>query len=303
MATRQKRLLLTVDGSENAMQTVKYAGEEESFKGMKIVIFHVYKSIPQAYYDLEKEPKSVKVVGRVRSWESEQKNKIRKYMDDAKQMLLDAGHAEPAVDIKIKNRKKGVAWDIITEAQKGYDAVLVHRRGASALQNIIIGSVTMKLLEKQTFVPLLIAGFKPINKKVLVAVDGSPCATRAIHFVADMLGPLKDYKVRLLHAVRGGFHPDLADADDDVIAEMDSVFIEPVKILEQAGFEPDNISTKTVTGASSRAGAIVDAAHKGGWATIVVGRRGLSEISEFFMGRVSNKVVHAARKDTVWIIT
>ena len=303
MVPRQKRLLLTVDGSENAMQTVNYAGEEEAFKGMKIVVFHVYKSIPTAYYDLEKEPKSVKVVAHVRSWEAEQKKKIRKYMDDAKQLLLDAGHAETAVDVKIQNRKKGIARDIITEAQKGYDAVLVHRRGTSALRNIIIGSVTLKLLEKQTFVPLLIAGFKPINKKVLVAVDGSPCATRAVHFVADMLGPLKDYKVRLLHAVRGGFHPELAASEADVMEEMDSVLIEPVKILKEGGFDPDNISTKTVTGISSRAGAIVDAAHNGGWATIVVGRRGLSEIREFFMGRVSNKVVHTARKDTVWIVT
>ena len=50
-------------------------------------------------------------------------------------------------------------------------------------------------------------------------------------------------------------------------------------------------------------GPIVDAAHSGEWNTIVLGRRGLSEISEFFMGRVSNKVVHAAPKDTVWIVT
>lgn len=303
MATRQKRLLLAVDGSENAMQTVKYAGEEDSFKGMKIVLFHVYKNIPQAYYDLEKEPKSVKIVAHVRSWEAEQKKKISQYMDDAKQMLLNAGHAEPAVDIKIQNRKKGVARDIITEAQNGYDAVLVRRRGATALQTIIVGSVTMKLLEKQTFVPLLIAGGKPINKKVLVAVDGSPCATRAVHFVATMLGPLRDYEVRLLHVARWGGHPELEDAEGDVSAEMDSVFIEPIKTLTQSGFDPDNISTKTIAGVSSRAGAIVDSAHKGGWATIVVGRRGLSEISEFFMGRVSNKVVHAGREDTVWIVT
>ena len=53
----------------------------------------------------------------------------------------------------------------------------------------------------------------------------------------------------------------------------------------------------------SRAGAIVNAAEKGDWSTIVVGRRGLSRVSDFFMGRVSNKVVHAGRKDTVWIVT
>ena len=218
-------------------------------------------------------------------------------------MLLDAGHAEPAVEVKIQNRKKGVARDIITEARNSYDAVLVRRRGATALQNIIVGSVTMKLLQKLTFLPLLIAGRKPVNKKVLVAVDGLPCATRAVHFVADMLGPLKDCKVRLVHVVRGGINPDWAALEEEGIVEMESFFMEPVKILKQAGFNPERITTKTVTGVLSRAGAIVNAANKGGWATIVVGRRGLSEISELFMGRVSKKVVHAGRKDTVWIVT
>ena len=303
MASRQKRLLLAIDGSENAMQTVKYAGEEDAFKDMKIVLFHVYKSIPDAYYDLEKEPKSVKVVAHVRSWEAEQKKKYQKYMDDAKQLLLDAGYAEAAVDIKIQNRKKGVASDIITEAQNGYDAVLVRRRGATALQNIIVGSVTMKLLQKLTFAPLLIAGRKPDNKKVLLAVDGSPCAMRAVQFVASMIGPFKDYAVTLVHVVRGGLYPDSEAAESDAIVETDSVYMEPIKILEQAGFSADNITTKTTTGVLSRAGSIVDAAHSGQCNTIVVGRRGLSEISEFFMGRVSNKVVHAAREDTVWIVT
>ncbi|WP_419663567.1 universal stress protein [Desulfosarcina variabilis str. Montpellier] len=303
MAPRQKRMLLTVDGSQRAIQTVRYAGEEDAFKGMKIVLFHVFNSIPEAYYDLEKEPKSVKVVRHVRSWEVEQKKSIRKYMDDAKQLLMDAGHAETAVDIKIQNRKKGVARDIIIEAHNGYDAVIVRRRGATALQNIIVGSVTLKLMEKLNFIPVLIAGRKPLNKRVLVAVDGSPCADRAVQFVGEMLGPHEDYHVRLLNVIRGGPKPDIDLLEDNGIGETGEVFKSPINILVNAGFPPENISTKTVTGVLSRAGAIVNAAHGGDWATIVVGRRGLSSVSEFFMGRVSNKVVQAGRKDTVWIVT
>ena len=224
-------------------------------------------------------------------------------MDDAKQMLIEAGHAETAVDIKIQNRKKGVARDIIIEAHNGYDAVLVRRRGATALQNIIVGSVTLKLMEKLNFIPVLIAGRKPLNKRVLVAVDGSPCADRAVQFVGDILGPHEDYQVRLLNVIRGGSRSDIDILEDNGIGETESVFKSAINILVNAGFPPGNISTKTVTGVLSRAGAIVNAAHKGDWSTIVVGRRGLSSVSEFFMGRVSNKVVQAGRKDTVWIVT
>jgi nucleotide-binding universal stress UspA family protein len=303
MAPRQKRLLLAVDGSDRALQTVRYAGEEEAFKGMKIVLFHVFNSIPDAYYDLEKEPKSVKVVRHVRSWEAEQKKNMRTYMEEARQMLLDAGHAPTAVDIKIQNRKKGVARDIIIEARKGYDAVLVRRRGFTSLKNVTVGSVTNKLLEKLTFIPVLIAGRKPINKKVLVAVDGSPGATKAVQFVADLLGPLGNYQVRLLHVVRGGAKSDVEALEENVAIQSGAVFKEAVKILTAAGFDQQKISTKTITGVISRAGAIVNMAEKGGWSTIVVGRRGLSSISDFFMGRVSNKVVHAGRKDTLWVVT
>lgn len=303
MAPRQKRLLLAVDGSDRALQTVRYAGEEDAFKGMKIVLFHVFNSIPDAYYDLEKEPKSVKVVRHVRSWEAQQKKNIRKYMEDARQMLLDAGHAESAVEIKIQNRKKGISRDIIIEAQKGYDAVLVRRRGFTALKNVTIGSVTNKLLEKLSFIPVLIAGRKPVNKKVLVAVDGSPCATKAVKFVADMLGPLGNYQVKLVYVVRGGSASDADALVANGINETGPIFKPAVDILAAAGFAPENISTKVITGVLSRAGAIVNKAEKGGWGTIVVGRRGLSSVSDFFMGRVSNKVVHAGRMDTVWIVT
>lgn len=303
MAPRQKRLLLAVDGSERALQTVRYAGEEEAFKGMKIVLFHVFNSIPEAYYDLEKEPKSVKVVRHVRSWEAQQKLTIRKYMDDAKRMLLDSGHAEPAVEIKIQNRKKGVARDIIIEAQKGYDAVLIRRRGATALKNIIVGSVTNKLLEKLSFIPVLIAGRKPVNKKVLVAVDGSSCANRAVRFVADMLGNKEGYKVGLVYVVRGGDKSNQAVLTANGIDDTGPIFREALNILTKAGFDSRHITTKTISGVMSRAGAIVNKAEKNGWGTIVVGRRGLSSVGDFFMGRVSNKVVHAGRKDTVWIVT
>lgn len=303
MAPRQKRLLLAVDGSERAMQTVRYAGEEDAFKGMKIILFHVFNSIPEAYYDLEKEPKSVRVVTHVRSWEVSQKKTIRQYMETSRQLLIDAGHADVDVEVKIRNRKKGVARDIITEAQKGYDSVLIRRRGSTALKNIIVGSVTNKLLERLTFIPLLVAGIKPINKKVMVAVDGSPCAYRAVHFVADTLGTLDGYRVLLVHVVRGGPSLNMAALHANSMDESSPIFKNATDILTAAGFNPSSISTQTISGVLSRAGAIVNTAEEDDWGTLVVGRRGLSSVKDFFMGRVSNKVVQAGRKDTVWIVT
>ncbi len=189
MSTTPKRLLLAVDGSPRSMQTVRYAASENAFDGIQLVLFHVFTSIPDTYYDLEKEPKSVKVVREVRSWEAQQHKAIKAFVEEARKIFLDSGHPEAAVETRIVNRKKGIARDIIAEAHKGYHAVMACRRGASTLETILIGSVTKKLLEKLSFIPIVIAGQKPANRKLLLAVDGSEGANRAVQYVVDTVGP------------------------------------------------------------------------------------------------------------------
>ena len=73
--------------------------------------------------------------------------------------------------------------------------------------------------------------------------------------------------------------------------------------MENVGIEGDRISTKIVTGVSSRAKAVVEEAKNGGYSTIVVGRRGLSRVEEFFMGRVSKKVMQLAQEMAVWVVS
>ena len=65
--------------------------------------------------------------------------------------------------------------------------------------------------------------------------------------------------------------------------------------LEKSGFKPNQLSAKIITGEESRAGAIIQEARQGGYGTIVTGRRGLSEVKEFSMGRVSNKLIYLAK--------
>jgi nucleotide-binding universal stress UspA family protein len=72
--------------------------------------------------------------------------------------------------------------------------------------------------------------------------------------------------------------------------------------LGKAGVKGDQVSTKVVTGVASRAKAIVEEARKGGYGTIVMGRRGLSRLEEFYMGRVSNKVLQLAKEMAVWVV-
>jgi nucleotide-binding universal stress UspA family protein len=72
--------------------------------------------------------------------------------------------------------------------------------------------------------------------------------------------------------------------------------------LIDMGLKTDKVSIRIAEKAISRAGAIADRAKQDDFGTIVMGRRGHSHARDFFIGRVTNKVIHMARDRTVWVI-
>ena len=113
---------------------------------------------------------------------------------------------------------------------------------------------------------------------------------------------------RLLHVIRGGEKTNeiLASSDDFVHnAEKNIVraFDEAKTRLIAKGFNPNCITTQIITGVRSRAAAIVEEGKKLDVGTVIMGRRGLSRTQDFFMGRVTNKVVYLAREKSVWIVS
>jgi hypothetical protein len=59
---------------------------------------------------------------------------------------------------------------------------------------------------------------------------------------------------------------------------------------------------KIITGVASRAAAIYEEALRGGYGTIVAGRKGISRVEEFNMGRVTSKLLQLAKGLAVWIV-
>ena len=306
---KTKKILVPVDGSDRAMNTVRYVGRVEPFRNMNIVLFHVFSSVPEGYWDLEKDPRSTSTVRQVRSWEVEQKKRINQYMEQARQFLVKAGVPPESIIIKIQNRKKGIARDIIREARNGYEAVVTRRRGMTGLRRIVLGSVATKLLSQITFLPLILVGKLTTNHKILLAFDGSENAVNAAKFAGALLGGF-DYEVSLFHVMRSNGekrseHRHIFSSKEfakvvskDITASLKAAETE----LIHAGFKANKISAQIDTGAISRAGAIAARAKQENFGTIVMGRRGQSSVREFFVGRVTNKVIHLARDKTVWVV-
>ena len=306
----QKKLLVLVDGSERSIQTLQYMGQMLPLKNFKLVVFHVLNGVSKGFRDLERTPHDAHTLRQMITWESQQKKNIGNFTQNVRQTLVDAGFPDDSVTIKIQNRQNGIARDILKEAgEGGYTAVVLRRRGSGALKGIAVGSIANKLFSKLTFCPLIIAGPHPTKKKLLIAIDGSPSSNRAVDFVAQNIGGY-DYRVGLIHAIRGfgdmvPENPEFLMSPEIVemaYTEMMEIFNDAKEKLKKAGFDKNKISEKITTGVYSRAGTIIQEAQDGGYGTIVIGRKGLSQVHEFFMGRVCAKIIQSDKKFSVWVI-
>jgi len=316
--TTQKKLLILVDGSERAIHTVTYVKNFMPVgENTRIVLFHVFSGVPEEYRELEKEPTCLDAVNQLKNRKTEEGRKIQAYLEEAKKILIAGGFPEQSIEVKFHSLEKGVARDIIDEARNGYSAVVLRRRGMGALKNLVLGSVAVKLLQSLTFIPIVIVGQAPPVKKILLAVDASAASMKAVEFVASFLGG-HGYEVCVFHAIPGlgAVNFDLSEVKKHEPPEVDMsdtcldafkvkvarLFQDVKERLAASGFEPEKISEKIISGVHSRSDAIVKEAADGGYGTIVVGRRGLSKVDAFFIGRVGHEVVYGGKNFTVWVV-
>jgi nucleotide-binding universal stress UspA family protein len=295
---RSGKMLVALDGSAGAYEAVKYICGIPALQALDIRLFSVFTRIPERYWDLTMQPLLGDRMRDIRAWEVQNEKAIEGHLAKAKQRLVHEGFSEDRVKICVKEKQVGVARDILRETSEGYMAVVVGRRGMSKLKDLVMGSIASKLLEKVSFKPLIIVGRNPKAGKVLLAFDGSENGMRMVDFVGQTLGK-SGLESLLLHVVRSSDRGYIQEAE----AMMSQAFGQATSRLIQSGFPEGQLKIRIITGARSRAETIVKTAREEGYGTVVVGRRGLSRVTEFFMGRVSNKVVQLAKGQAVWVVS
>ena len=155
-----------------------------------------------------------------------------------------------------------------------------------------------------------------MEKKILVAIDDSENARRAVEFVANLF--TSDTKVTLFSVLQ----------DTAALCEMNSPALTPYftsqqssfclleekkkelvnealktaqNILIEAGFEEKNIAVKSDFKKRGVARDIINESQAG-YDVIVLGRKGLSGIQDFFLGSVSQKVFNSAKDVSVLVV-
>ncbi|MCF8061317.1 MAG: universal stress protein [Deltaproteobacteria bacterium] len=294
----KKRILVAFDGSFHANESVRYIAAIPAFRQMEIVLFNVFQKIPDCYYDLEVATPLGSRIKEIHAWEAQEAHNMEQSLDRARRHFIEAGVPGDRVRIVLREREKGIARDIAAESKQGYAAVVVGRKGVSRVRDLVMGSVSAKLLERLTYIPLIVVGRASSSDRVLIAVDPSEGAMRAVSFAARSLGT-SDCRFTLANVIRG----DGEGCAEELRERVNESFDEARSRLARVGVDPDRISTRMISGARSRAAVLVQKADQGGFGTIVVGRRGLSKVKDFFMGRVSNKVMQLVRDQAVWVVS
>jgi nucleotide-binding universal stress UspA family protein len=317
MSDYRIKILLALDGSDQSFEAARYVSQFFQPKRLDLVIFHVSSKIPESFWDVEKSPTHREQLAPVAAWATQEETRIQEFTKKAREMFIHEGVPENSIEINIQQKKAGIARDILHEAKGNYDLVVVGRWGISKLKDLVWGGVANKLIGHMVHCPLCVVGGKPQTGKILVALDTSEEAMKAVDFVGTMMKDM-DWQVTLFHVIRNDdftspryqtsfvLHKEWEGKVREKFLEAEKAiaraYEEAVERLQKAGVNPDLIATKTVTGVASRAKAIVDQARKGDFGTVVVGRRGLSRVEEFFIGRVSKKVLQLAKEMAVWVV-
>lgn len=150
---------------------------------------------------------------------------------------------------------------------------------------------------------------KIFNKNILIAVDESENARRAVSYVGQLLGGLAGFKVTILHVVpkpEEDYFPTSIQKEEWLTQyrqKIDVLLEDSRRLLIQKGFDPEDVTVRsTVRYCPSMAACILSERDETQYSTIVVGRQGLSRGEEFLFGSISSKIVTHARNCTVWVV-
>jgi len=149
-----------------------------------------------------------------------------------------------------------------------------------------------------------------INRHILVAVDESDNAKRAVTYVALMLSGLQGFKVTLINIVSVPPDDFFANSGERVSWIEDNETTSKLvlegfrKMLIDAGVDGEFVKVCMKTGEyPSIAEVILNEATHIGAGTIALGRRGISKQEEFIYGSTSNKILHSQKScNALWVI-
>ena len=149
---------------------------------------------------------------------------------------------------------------------------------------------------------------------ILLAYDNSQSALRAAEYVGQMFGNVEGIKVTLFSVyekipdhdmVETHFTNKVKGRISVLEREREAgrlLMEEAKKHLMRMGFNEDQVELKHVEKKKGVAKQIIEEAKRGGYGTVVLGRRGQSNIQNMLFGTVSGSVISNLSGDTICVV-
>jgi len=147
--TMAMRFLMALDRSSNSLKAVRFIAESVN-PAAQVTLLSIVAN-PAAACELQ-EPSEVHPLLKenIKDFcliEEAQRAAMEGFLDEAKKILVTCGFSPDNITVCIRKQQTDVASDILTEAREGgYNAVVVGRRGISAVKHFIFGSVSSKVI-------------------------------------------------------------------------------------------------------------------------------------------------------------
>jgi nucleotide-binding universal stress UspA family protein len=144
-----KKFLVALDYSENAARAVEFVADTFS-REHELILFSV---VPKtaAVCELEADTLVPHFSSQQKAFcqiEDEKETALKSTLERAKETLLQAGFPEENIQVKASTQKKGIARDIVAEANRSKaDMLILGRRGISGFKEFFLGSVSQKVLQ------------------------------------------------------------------------------------------------------------------------------------------------------------
>ena len=307
-----KKIMVAIDGSENSLKSLDYIdlmyGPSHN---IEVLLFYVLPALPpiltqdhamsQAYWD------------GLRAVEESNVEMAENILAVARSAIIEKGFDKDKISTISKHKDISIALDIAQMADSNkVDAILLSRHGRTGLKDFFMGEISGKLLEYCKDYPVWIMGGPVNSRNILVCVDNSENALRAVEHAGSMLSGA-DCNITLFHTkshIRRFVPLDVlenAPGLDEIWQKKAEEEITPYmmkskEMLMKHGLKEDNIDIRIIDGSRSVADDILKAAKTKNSGTIVLGRRGVSKVEEFFIGSVTRKVIQHAFGFTVWVV-
>ncbi|MEJ2234626.1 MAG: universal stress protein, partial [Syntrophobacterales bacterium] len=97
MGKYKRRILLAVDGSDQAFEAVRYTSQLFPPNRLEVVLFHVMSKIPESFWDIEKNPTFRHQLAPVAAWATQQQAAMQEFMEKSRQLFVEQGFPEEAV--------------------------------------------------------------------------------------------------------------------------------------------------------------------------------------------------------------